>query len=87
MLKLMRRLSGNLVYHVFSMKTVDNLYIDFTKKESPEKVSFFIPNILVTSFITVSTMKTQDTFFQSTLNQTLMVFQTSNIYFDQTVIL
>ena len=30
--KLKRRLSGNLIYHVFSIKTPDNLQTNFTLK-------------------------------------------------------
>ena len=30
--KLTRRLSGNLIYHVFSMKTPDNIQTNFTIK-------------------------------------------------------
>ena len=30
MAKLIWRLSGNMIHHVFSMKTTDNLYTNFT---------------------------------------------------------
>ena len=32
MVKLIRRLSGNFIYYVFSMETPDNLQINFTTK-------------------------------------------------------
>ena len=42
MMKLIWRLSGNLIYHIFSIKIPDNLQTNFTIK-SPMKVSLSTP--------------------------------------------